>query len=144
MDLNSIKDKLSKDIESVGYHLYSLEHEKKDNIVHVFIDESLDLNQMSELSEKISAFMDKYDGDWDEYLLDVSSVGVERPIKTDEHIQKAIGSYVHIKTKELELDGTLTSFDGENITIEYLEKTRKKKITVSKGDVKKMRHAVKF
>ena len=61
MEVNTFKEALSKDIESVGYHLYSLTYKKKDNILEVLIDESLDLDGISRLSELISGFMDKYD-----------------------------------------------------------------------------------
>ena len=44
MEVNTFKEALSKDIESVGYHLYSLTYKKKDNILEVLIDESLDLD----------------------------------------------------------------------------------------------------
>ena len=144
MDLNSFKDELSKDIESIGYHLYSLDFEKKDSILHVYLDESLDLNQMETVSEKISGFMDKYDKDFDEYLLDVTSIGVERPIRNKEELSKAVGSYIHIKSKDMDLDGTLIRFEDDVLTIEYLDKTRKKTISIDYKDIKKIRYAVKF
>ena len=144
MDLNSLESKLSKDIESIGYHLFSLEYEKKDSILHVYLDESLDLNQMEVVSEKISSFMDKYDSDLPEYLLDVTSIGVERPIRNEEELIKAIGSYIHVKGKDVDLDGTLISYQDNVLTLEYLDKTRKKTIKVNYNDIKKMRYAVKF
>lgn len=144
MEVNTFKEALAKDIESVGYHLYSLSYKKKDNILEVLIDESLDLDGISKLSELISGFMDKYDKDFDEYLLDVSCAGCERKIRNREELARAAGEYVHIKTREFEEDGYLKSFENDKVTVEYMDKTRKKTVTVNYDDIKMIRYAVKF
>ena len=144
MEVNTFKEALSKDIESVGYHLYSLTYKKKDNILEVLIDESLDLDGISRLSELISGFMDKYDKDFDEYLLDVSCAGCERGIRNEDELRRAVGEYVHIKTREFEEDGYLKSFENGKVTVEYMDKTRKKAVTVNYDDIKMIRYAVKF
>lgn len=144
MEVNTFKEALSKDIESVGYHLYSLTYKKKDNILEVLIDESLDLDGISRLSELISGFMDKYDKDFDEYLLDVSCAGCERRIRNEDELRRATGEYVHIKTREFEEDGYLKSFENGKVTVEYMDKTRKKAVTVNYDDIKMIRYAVKF
>ena len=144
MEVNTFKEALSKDIESVGYHLYSLTYKKKDNILEVLIDESLDLDGISRLSELISGFMDKYDKDFDEYLLDVSCAGCERRIRNEDELRRAVSEYVHIKTREFEEDGYLKSFENGKVTVEYMDKTRKKAVTVNYDDIKMIRYAVKF
>ena len=144
MEVNTFKEALSKDIESVGYHLYSLTYKKKYNILEVLIDESLDLDGISRLSELISGFMDKYDKDFDEYLLDVSCAGCERRIRNEDELRRAVGEYVHIKTREFEEDGYLKSFENGKVTVEYMDKTRKKAVTVNYDDIKMIRYAVKF
>lgn len=144
MEVNTFKEALSKDIESVGYHLYSLTYKKKDNILEVLIDESLDLDGISRLSELISGFMDKYDEDFDEYLLDVSCAGCERRIRNEDELRRAVGEYVHIKAREFEEDGYLKSFENGKVTVEYMDKTRKKAVTVNYDDIKMIRYAVKF
>ena len=144
MKLDELKVNLSKEIETLGYHLYSLNYLKKDKILEVLIDESIDLDEVSKLSEEVSKIMDKYDDDFDEYLLDVASAGCEREIKTDEEIKRAIGSYVHLKTSTLEIDGTLKEYKDNVLEIEYLDKTRKKTVIENINNVKKLRYAVKF
>ena len=144
MEVNTFKEALSKDIESVGYHLYSLTYKKKDNILEVLIDESLDLDGISRLSELISGFMDKYDKDFDEYLLDVSCAGCERRIRNDDELRRAVGEYVHIKTREFEEDGYLKSFENGKVTVEYMDKTRKNAVTVNYDDIKMIRYAIKL
>ena len=143
MDLKEIKEHLSKDIEKIGYHLYSLAYKKKDKILEVLIDESLDLNEISKLSEKISKIMDKYDDEFDGYILDVASAGSERVIPKD-NISNALDKYIHIKTKDIEIDGTLKAYKDKILKIEYLDKTRKKVININVNDVKCIRYAIKF
>lgn len=144
MDLEKIRQGLSKDLNSIGYHLYSLNYIKKDKILEVLIDETLDLDHISKLSEDVSKFMDKYDDEMDEYLLDVASAGAERIIKGNDEILKAIGNYIHVKTDEFESDGTLIEFKDEVLKIEYLDKTRKKIKELNVKDVKQLRYAIKF
>ena len=143
MDLSEIKKSLSRDLLELGYHLYSLDYKKKEKRLEVLIDESVDLNEISKLSEKVSELMDKYDNDFSEYLLDVASAGCEREIKKD-NIANAVNSYVYLKTNELEINGTIKSYEDGIIEIEYLDKTRKKNIKVNVNDVKELRYAVKF
>ena len=46
--------------------------------------------------------------------------------------------------KQKEFTGDLVSFDGELLTIEYMDKTRKKTLEVKKDAIAKIRLAVKF
>ena len=144
MNLDEIKVSLEKDIEKLGYHLYSLNYFKKDKILEVLLDESLDLDTISDVSSKISDLMDKYDEDFDEYLLDVSCAGAEKAIRNDEEIVKAVDSYIHVSTNNITIEGTLKSFVDDCLTIEYKDKTRVKTLEVNKKDIKEIRYAVKF
>ena len=145
MKLKEIKDNLSKDIEELGYHLYSLKHIRKDNILEVLIDETLDLDEISKLSKKVSKLMDKYDDEFDSYTLDVASAGSERNIYTLDEAKAAVGKYVHVKTLDFEGEGILKSYNKNgSFEIEYLDKNKKKVIKLQDKDVVLLRHAVKF
>lgn len=144
MELKKLKDELTADIKELGYTLYSLSFDEKENILQVLIDESLDLNSISILSEKISSIMDKYDAEFGNYLLDVSSVGIERPIRNEEEVMKAIGSYVFVKTKDFKSNGTLIDFKDGRLSLEYLDKNIKRKAVIEYKDVRQLRFAVKF
>lgn len=144
MNKELLKEKLSEFIETKSYHLFDLEYSKKDNILTVLIDETLSLDELEVLSNEISTFMDKYDEDLDAYILDVCNVGAERPIRNDEEIKKAVGSYIYVKTKDNEYNGTLDKFEDDLLEISYKEKTRNKIVTINKNDIKKIRYAVSF
>ena len=70
-------------------------------------------------------------------MLEVTSPGLERPLKTAAAVKEAVGKYVHVKLyqaidKAKVFEGTLLSFDGEDLIIQYMDKTRKKEEELEK------------
>ena len=144
MDLKKLKEDLKKDLDEIGYSLYDLSYEKKDSILHVTIDKPMDLNEIEDLSKKVSLIMDKYDEDMDEYLLDVSSVGIERPIRSKEELVLAIGSYIYVKTKDFKVYGDLIDFKDDILTLNTKDKNITKTLKINYDELKFVRYAVKF
>ena len=144
MDLKKLKEDLKKDLDEIGYSLYDLSYEKKDSILHVTIDKSMDLNEIEDLSKKVSLIMDKYDEDMDEYLLDVSSVGIERPIRSKEELVSAVGSYIYVKTKDFKVYGDLIDFKDDILTLNTKDKNITKTLKINYDELKFVRYAVKF
>lgn len=144
MEIKELKENLKRDLKSLGYELYDVYFEKKDSILHVIVDKQMDLKEVEELSKKVSSIMDLYDSDMDEYLLDVSSVGIEREIKDKEELKKAVGSYIYVKTKELKQYGDLLEFKDDVLSLETKDKNITKKVNINYDDIKFMRYAVKF
>ena len=144
MDLKKLKEDLKKDLDDIGYKLYDLSYEKKDSILHVTIDKPMDLNEIEDLSKKVSIIMDKYDEDMDEYLLDVSSVGIERPIRSKDELVLAIGSYIYVKTKDFKLYGDLVDFKDNILTLNTKDKNITKTLKINYDELKFVRYAVKF
>jgi len=83
-------------------------------------DEGVDLDQCAELSRSLSERLDETDamGD-DEYELQVSSPGAERPLTERRHFVRAVGRLVKIQLHE---DGDLVarvlSVDDEGLDLE--------------------------
>lgn len=144
MEIKELKENLQRDLKSLGYVLYDVSYEKKNRILHVTIDKQMDLNEVEELSRKVSSIMDMYDQDMEEYLLDVSSVGIERKIRNQDELKAAIGSYIYVKTKELKVNGDLVDFDGEVLTLNTKEKNINKTLKINYKDIKFVRYAYKF
>ncbi len=144
MEIKELKENLQRDLKSLGYVLYDVSYEKKNRILHVTIDKQMDLNEVEELSRKVSSIMDMYDQDMEEYLLDVSSVGIEREIRNQDELKAAIGSYIYVKTKELKVNGDLVDFDGEVLTLNTKEKNINKTLKINYKDIKFVRYAYKF
>ncbi|HEL1587306.1 TPA: ribosome maturation factor RimP [Streptococcus suis] len=137
------------------YELVDVEYGKMggDYVLSIFIDKEggISLQDTADLSELISPLLDTIQPDPfpDQYMLEVTSPGLERPLKTAAALEQAVGKYIHVKLyqaidKVKIFEGTLLSFDGEQLELEYLDKTRKKQVTIPYSTVAKARLAVKF
>ena len=137
------------------YELVDVEYGKMggDYVLSIFVDKEggISLQDTAYLSEVISPILDtiKPDPFPEQYMLEVTSPGLERPLKTADAVEKAVGKYIHVKLyqaidKIKVFEGTLLSFDGTDLIMEYMDKTRKKEVTISYQTVAKARLAVKL
>lgn len=140
-------------IGDLGLSLVDVEYlkEGRDWFLRVYIDKDggVDLDDCALASEKISLLMDENDPIKEQYFLEVSSPGAERPLKTKEDLEKSVGSYINVKTfekinGEKEFQGTLLSFEDDELTLEMKVKTAKRKVTVPYEKVAKARIAIQF
>ena len=82
----------------------------------------VDLDTIETATRTISAALDTLDPLRGRYLLEVSSPGLERPLRTAEHFADAIGEDITLKTRDEaghveRIRGSLVSSDGAAITI---------------------------
>lgn len=127
-------------------------NEKKDWYLRIFIEKNqghLDMDTCVAVSEDISAKLDEVDLIKDEYYLEVSSPGAEKPLKTLQKVQESVGEYVYIQLKKPangmnDVYGTILNVDGETIELQYLIKNIKKKCIIRYSDIAFIRLAVKF
>ena len=137
------------------FELVDIEYRKMggDDILSVLIDKEggITVEDTADLTEIISPLLDTIQPDPfpDNYYLEVSSPGLERPLKTKEALEAAIGSYIHVSLyqavdKKKTFEGDLLAFDGEELQLAYMDKTRRKEVTVPYKLVSKARLAVKF
>ena len=137
------------------YELVDVEYGKMggDYILSIFVDKEggISLQDTADLSEVISPILDtiKPDPFPEQYMLEVTSPGLERPLKTADAVKKAVGKYIYVKLyqaidKIKVFEGTLLSFDGTDLIMEYMDKTRKKEVTIPYQTVAKARLAVKL
>ena len=101
------------------------------------------------MSEAVSLELDEKDFIEDVYFLEVSSPGAERPLRSLEGMEAAIGEHIYVKVREKvngieAFQGDLTEVTDGVLTIHYLDKTRKKIVSFPYSNVKKARLAVKF
>lgn len=137
------------------YELVDVEYGKMggDYVLSIFVDKEggISLQDTADLSEVISPILDtiKPDPFPEQYMLEVTSPGLERPLKTADAVEKAVGKYINVKLyqaidKIKVFEGTLLSFDGTDLIMEYMDKTRKKEVTIPYQTVAKARLAVKL
>ena len=97
----------------------------KDYFLRVYIDkeQGIDLNDCERVSNEINDILDEADYIKEQYFLEVSSPGIERVLRKDEHLSANIGKEVEVKLfrpidKQKSFQGTLLKFDKEKIYIQ--------------------------
>ena len=113
-------------VESAGLELWevSFRGEGGRSVLRVTVDREggVDLDAIAEVSERLSRRLDVEDFGPRGYSLEVSSPGIERPLRTPRHFERSVGQMVKGKTTET-LDGrtvhegALVSADPEAIVI---------------------------
>ena len=152
MDLVSLSPKLETRVKELGYELVSVssKNEKGELILSVVVDkvEPIDMNMIVELSNKLSTYLDEIDNSNEAYLLDVSSLGAEKPLKV-EVLKDYVGRYVHVHVTnpikgENIFEGDLVGVSKDEITVAVRNKTRVNNIVILQSNIYKIRLAIKF
>lgn len=92
--------------------------------LRIFIDRQggVSVDDCADLSRAINKPLDQADVIEQAYVLEVSSPGIERELRTDAHFESSIGKAVMVRTIRpidgvRDFSGTLRSFDGTAITV---------------------------
>ena len=149
MDLEaSLKEK----VNSLGYDLISVNQrvEKGDKILSIVVDrvKPIDMDAIVALSRVLNDYLDELSPIEDAYTLDISSLGAEKPLKW-EQLPLYIGSYIHVHlinpiNGENIYEGDLVAATDDDIQLSYRQKTRVKTVDITKGNISKIRLAIKF
>lgn len=139
-----------------GDELVDVEYvkEKSQYYLRIYVDRvpgGIDIEEIANLSDIVSEKLDELNPDPFPlpYILEISSPGLERPIKTEKDWQRAKGSYVHIGLyKKIDgskiYEGTLKDFDQDTAKLEIKIKTRKKLIEIPRDAIANIRFAIEF
>jgi ribosome maturation factor RimP len=134
-------------VEAAGLDLVevSFAHEGGRRILRVTIDRTggLDLDTIAEVSERVSRRLDVEGFDPGPYSLEVSSPGVERPLRRPDDFVRRVGERVKVRTTEpvegsRVHTGTLVAAGEEAVTIATGSGER----TVGYGDIASARTVV--
>ena len=122
-----VENLLKTKIESIGYDLYDVEYAKvgPDYFLRIYIDKptGIDLNDCEKVNDAIMEDLDKADYIKEQYFLEVSSPGIEKVLRKDEHLSQNIGNEIYVKlfkkdeNSKKEYQGILKQFNKETITI---------------------------
>jgi ribosome maturation factor RimP len=108
-------------IEGEGLDLVDVTFGREDDrrILRVVIDRDggVDLDTISELSQKISRRLDLEGFEPGPYALEVSTPGIERPLRRPEDFRRAVGERVFVKTEAGVLEGELRAADADAIRV---------------------------
>ncbi|MGI6684822.1 MAG: ribosome maturation factor RimP [Bacillota bacterium] len=113
-------------IEQAGFELVDLEYQKEGNnwVLRLFIDHEngIDHEACELISNLVGDKLDKLDPIPHAYFLEVSSPGIERPLKSAKDFQRFSGEKVHIKlfapkNGQKEYNGKLLGMERDHVTI---------------------------
>lgn len=145
MNLDKIKSALNQFLDEKQLKLFEITYQKNDEVLTVLLDETLNMDQLEKVSNEISAFLDQYEDEFkDNYFLDVSNVGAERPIRNESELLEAVNKYIYVKANKQEYYGYLKDYDKGIMTLQVKDKNRSKDIQIDYKDAKKVRYAVEF
>lgn len=132
-----VESLIKEKVQDLGYKLYDIQYSKegKDYFLRIFIDkeDGIDLNDCEKVSNEINPLLDEKDFIKEMYFLEVSSPGVERILRKDEHLKDALGKEVEVNLfkpieKQKEFIGILENYDEEKIILKLEENEEKKEI----------------
>lgn len=127
-ELNAIKDRIEAFIEPViaqnGFELVDLEIAGQNYLrIRVGREGGLNLDDCAAISRKIEEALDASDIIPDKYFLEVSSPGINRPVKKREDFTRFAGKRIRITTREKiqethSFSGILKGMSGDNVQVE--------------------------
>ena len=140
---------LSPIVESNGFELVDVEYVKEAGNWYLrgYIDKpgGITVNDCETVSRAFSDRLDEDDFIEDSYIMEISSPGLDRPLKKEKDFARSIGKLVEIRTyrpieKQKEFCGELTAYDNNSVTISEEGTPR----TFDKKDIALVRLAIDF
>jgi len=109
-------------LADLGLEIYDIEH--AGGVLRISIDKpgGIDLDAIALATRVVSRQLDHDDPIPGRYTLEVTSPGIERPLRTREHFDRAVGQVVNLRTHpDVEGDrrarGELLAVDADGITV---------------------------
>ena len=118
----SLEESIKLAVESLGANLYDIvstkEHDRNIFRVLVTTANGISLDKCAEISRMISPILDVDEPMNGEYILEVSSPGIERKLRTKEHFKASVGEKVKVKDFATETyKGELIFADDQKIIV---------------------------
>lgn len=113
-----VHDLLAPVVETVGVELVDVEYTGSSLRVTIDEESGITTGRLAEINRLISPLLDQHDPISGRYTLEVSSPGLERPLRTIEHYRRAIDEVVAVKLapdQEIRrLRGTLIGVEADS------------------------------
>lgn len=136
-------------VEREGFELVDVEYVKEAGNWYLrgYIDKpgGITVNDCEAVSRVFSDELDKDDFIEDSYIMEISSPGLDRPLKKEKDFIRSTGKLVEIRTyrpidKQKEFCGVLTAYDENSVTIDEEGNIR----IFDKKDIALIRLAIEF
>ena len=115
-------------LDEFGFELYDIEYVKEGSgfYLRAYIDKpgGITIDDCVDVSRRMNEILDREDYIKEAYTFEVSSPGLDRPLKKDRDFERSIGSQVELKTYKpydgmKEFTGVLKAFDSDTVTITF-------------------------
>lgn len=105
-----------------GYEVVDVERQGPVLRITVDLTGGIDLDAVTEATRLVNEALDRHDVLGGTTTLEVSSPGIERPLRTPEHFKRFVGTEVAIKAKagtegERRISGVLEAADDEGLVV---------------------------
>jgi len=143
------EDLLEPILNEKDFELVDVEYVKEAGTFYlrIYIDKEggITIDDCEVVSRELDLQLDKVDPIKEPYILEVSSPGLDRPLKKEKDFIRSVGKPVEVKLYKpiegnKEFSGVLQSFDNDTVTI----KTEKDIININRSDIAIIRLAVIF
>ena len=123
----TVKDAIEPTVSSLGYRIWDITYAKIGADYHLEItidnDRGIDIDDCEKVHRAIDPILDDVDPIEGFYYLEVSSPGIERELRTEEHIALSVGKRVEVKLFAPKdgmksVVGVIKSYDGSVLSIE--------------------------
>ncbi len=113
-------------IQQLGFELCDVEFQKEygDWVLtfYIYRPEGVTIDDCEAVSKALDPVLDEADPIDQEYILSVSSLGLDRPLKKDRDFERAMGQEMQVKLyapieKKKEWIGVLSAFNSESFSI---------------------------
>ncbi|MGL4948764.1 MAG: ribosome maturation factor RimP [Anaeroplasmataceae bacterium] len=148
MNTEKIESILKPFLDENDFTLFSItwKNEYGFKILEVLVDKAplITLDELAKVNGYLSEKLDEFEDELPEYMLEVSSPGAEKPLRSKDEIIANIDNYINVKTETMEYEGFLKSFNNDTLELSINVKGRIKKVSIPYNEVLKIRLAVKF
>ena len=97
----TVREAITPTVEELGYRIWDITYSKIGADYHLEItidsDDGINIDDCEKVHRAIDPILDECDPIEDFYYLEVSSPGIERELRTEEHIELSVGSRVEAK-----------------------------------------------
>lgn len=135
--------------EELGYEIVDIEFQNgsKHDLLSIFIykKDGIDLDDCTEMSRSLEKKLDNLEALKNPYYLEISSPGLDRPLKTKDDYRRNVGNEVDVKLYapidgQKEFSFVLEKYDNENI---YFMKDEKE-LAIPIKSISSMKQTIKF
>jgi len=132
--------------EYEDYYLVDIVVKKNDKVeVYIDSDTTLNIRNCQRISRHLEHLIEENGWLGEKYTLDVSSPGVDRPLKLHRQYKKNIGRRIRVISDEDEtIEGRLTAVSETSITLIIKQKKKEEELILLKDKIKKAKILVSF